>query len=384
MNNGTANGIALHIPSTMPRERSFFLHPHEGRNNDHLASSPHLAFVETPPIENAAQHFQHQYTIYRDSVEAMLSSLVDKPVPASLYDPMRYILGIGGKRVRPVLAMIAAAAVGGNPHDALFGGIAVEILHNFTLIHDDIMDAAPTRRNMQTVHVKWNESAAILSGDGMMAVAYQVMMRSANLSRLRELVDAMNTGILEVCEGQAYDLEFQDRSYVALDEYFMMIEKKTAKMLELSVRAGGILGNGSQAHIDALAKYALAIGIAFQVQDDLLDISATDAAKLGKTIGGDIIEGKKTYLIARALEKRPTFNDRDQALLDEFIRNHGLPEERVPEMQDVFERNGIFASAKNEVERLTSDAHKALSVLPDNAGRSMLHQFALMLLERSH
>jgi geranylgeranyl diphosphate synthase, type II len=260
----------------------------------------------------------------------------------------------------------------------------VEILHNFTLIHDDIMDAAPTRRNMATVHVKWNHSAAILSGDGMMAVAYQVMMRSPDLSRLRELVDAMNTGILEVCEGQAFDLEFQDRSYVALDEYFVMIEKKTAKMLELAVKVGGIVGNASQTQIDALSKYALAIGIAFQVQDDLLDISALDAAKLGKTIGGDIIEGKKTYLVARALEKRPMLSAADQTLLDEFIRQRGLAVERVPAMQELFERNGIFASARNEVERLTRDAHEALSILPDNAGRAMLHEFAIMLLERSH
>jgi geranylgeranyl diphosphate synthase type II len=379
MNNATA------YLSSPPRERAI-LHPvHEGFNGDHRRNiSHHRSIVEKPTAEYSAQYFQKQCQLYRDSVESTLAGIVDKPVPSSLYDPMRYILGIGGKRIRPVLSMIAAEAVGGNPHDALYAGIAVEILHNFTLIHDDIMDAAPTRRNMQTVHVKWNESAAILSGDGMMAVAYQVMMRSPNLSRLHELVEAMNTGILEVCEGQAFDLEFQDRRYIALDEYFEMIEKKTAKMLELSVLVGGIIGDATQQELDALSKYALAVGIAFQVQDDVLDISAIDAAKLGKTIGGDIIEGKKTYLIARALEKRPTFNAVDKALLDEFIEKRGLPEHRVPEMQELFERNGIFASAKNEVERLTREAHKVLAALPDNAGRNMLHEFAVMLLERSH
>jgi geranylgeranyl diphosphate synthase type II len=367
------------------REQSYLTPSSEGRtSSDYSKTSPLVSSVDKTIIEQAAHHFQQQYTLYKDSVESTLATLIDKPHPASLYDPMRYILGIGGKRVRPVLAMMASAAVGGNPFDALFVGIAVEILHNFTLVHDDIMDAAPTRRNMQTVHVKWNESAAILSGDGMIAVAYQVMMRSPNLSRLRELVEAMNIGILEVCEGQAFDLEFQDRSYVALDEYFCMIEKKTAKMLELAVRCGGITGGASQEQLEALSKYALAVGIAFQVQDDLLDISAKDAAKLGKTIGGDIMEGKKTYLIARALEKRPTFNAADKALLDEFIEQRGLKENRVAEMQSLFERNGIFASAKNEVERLTDEAHKALSALPNNAGRAMLHEFAIMLLERSH
>jgi geranylgeranyl diphosphate synthase, type II len=337
-----------------------------------------------PTFDPAQFSFVEQYKSYKNAVEEALTTLINKPEPRTLYEPMRYILLGGGKRVRPVLAMMASAAVGGSGYDAMYAGIAVEILHNFTLIHDDIMDAAPMRRNMQTVHMKWNESAAILSGDGMMAVAYQVMMRSPNLTRLYELVEAMNTGIIEVCEGQAFDLEFQDHPRITLRDYFVMIEKKTAKMLELAVNVGGIIGDASDMELDALSKYALATGIAFQVQDDLLDIAAMDADKFGKTVGGDIVEGKKTYLVIRALEQIEALCEADKTLLIEFETNRGLPQDRVAEMHSLFDRNGIFADARAEVERLTKDAHDALAVLRDMPGRALLHEFATMLLERNH
>jgi geranylgeranyl diphosphate synthase type II len=327
--------------------------------------------------------FVQRYDAYKQAVETALTALIPNPLPHTLYEPMRYTLLSGGKRVRPVLAMLACDAVGGNGMDALYAGIAVEILHNFTLIHDDIMDAAPVRRNRATVHVKWNESAAILSGDGMIAIAYQTLLRSPDLTRLRELIEAMNIGIIEVCEGQALDLEFQDCSTIDLPQYFRMIDKKTAKMLELAVKVGGIVGNGSGTQIEALCEYARTAGIAFQVQDDWLDIAA-DASKLGKTIGGDILEGKKTYLIIKALEQRDSLPPQDRALLDEFLSKRGLSAEHIPAMQCLFEQNGVFASARAEVEKLTREAHNALDVLPDNAGRTLLHEFATMLLERTH
>lgn len=327
--------------------------------------------------------FAQRYDEYKQAVETTLASLIPNLLPQTLYEPMRYTLLSGGKRVRPVLAMLACDAVGGNGMDALYAGIAVEILHNFTLIHDDIMDAASVRRNRPTVHVKWNESAAILSGDGMIAIAYQTLLRSPDLTRLRELIEAMNTGIIEVCEGQALDLEFQDCATIGLGQYFEMIDKKTAKMLELAVKVGGIIGGGSGTQIEALCRYAQTAGIAFQVQDDWLDIAA-DAAKLGKTIGGDILEGKKTYLIIKALEQRDSLPPGDRTLLDEFLQKRGLSAEYIPTMQCLFEQNGIFANARCEVERLTHEAHAALDALPDNVGRTLLHEFATMLLERTH
>ncbi len=327
--------------------------------------------------------FTEQYSRYKHAVESTLAEILAKQHPHTFYEPMRYTLLSGGKRVRPVLTMMACDAVGGRGMDALFAGIAVEMLHNFTLIHDDIMDAASVRRGNPTVHVKWNESAAILSGDGLIAIAYQTLLRSPDLKRLAELITAVNFSIIEVCEGQALDLEFQDRSHIGLDDYFQMIDKKTAKMLELSVQLGGILGNGSAAHLQALTAYAYASGIAFQVQDDLLDIAA-DGAKLGKTVGGDILEGKKTFLIIKALEKYDSMNQDDRLLLEHFLANRGLNEEHIPAMQRLFERNGIFDDAQAEVAQLTQKAHHALDSLPNNAGRAYLHDFATMLLERTH
>lgn len=327
--------------------------------------------------------FAEQYAHYKQAVESTLADLLPQSHPQTFYEPMRYTLLSGGKRVRPVLTMMACDAVGGNGMDALYAGIAVEMLHNFTLIHDDIMDAASVRRGNPTVHVKWNQSAAILSGDGMIALAYQTLLRSPDLKRLAELIAAVNTGITEVCEGQALDLEFQDRTQITLEEYFLMIDKKTAKMLELSVQLGGILGNASSGHLEALSQYANASGIAFQVQDDLLDIAA-DGAKLGKTIGGDILEGKKTFLIIKALEKRDSMSQNDRLLLEHFLAERGLKAEHIPEMQRLFERNGIFEEARAEVATLTEKAHRALDSLPNSHGNAYLHEFATMLLERTH
>lgn len=327
--------------------------------------------------------FTRRYDNYKKAIETALPALIPASDPRTLYEPMRYTLLSGGKRVRPVLAMMACDAVGGSGMDALYAGIAVEILHNFTLIHDDIMDAADMRRGNPTVHVRWNQSAAILSGDGMIAVAYQTLLRSPNLARLQELIEAMNIGILEVCEGQAFDLEFQDSTAITLDEYFRMIDKKTAKMLELAVKVGGIIGGGTAPQIEALCQYARAIGIAFQVQDDWLDIAA-DAAKLGKTIGGDILEGKKTFLIIKALTKRDFMLPEDQALLNKFLTERGLATEYIVAMQQLFERNRIFHDARCEVERLTAEAHSILDALPESEERVLLHEFATMLLERTH
>lgn len=327
--------------------------------------------------------FEQEYSAHKQAAEAALKRLIQEHKPVSLYEPMRYILDGGGKRIRPVLTMMACGAVGGNPLDALYGGLAVEILHNFTLVHDDIMDAADMRRGRQTVHKKWNDSAAILCGDGMMALAFQTILLSPNLERLTELVRALTTGIIEVCEGQAFDLEFQDADNVTLEDYLLMIEKKTAKMLELAVTIGGIIGNAPAEELRGLQQFALDVGLAFQIQDDLLDATA-EAAKFGKTIGGDIIEGKKTYLILRALSKRSTMSSDDQKLIDTFLCNRGLPQERVPDMRLLLERYGVLTEASDTVAALTQKAHQALDALKSERGRSMLAQFSLMLLNRNY
>ena len=331
-------------------------------------------------MEQAHERYNERYTYYKEIVENTLREYLHRDTPAMLYDPIRYVMLSGGKRVRPVLTMLCCEAVGGTCDLAQYSAVAVELVHNFTLVHDDIMDAAPMRRNLATVHTRWNDSAAILAGDCMIALAYSAALKS-NSGRMREIVDAFSTGIAEVCEGQALDLEFQQKEAVTLGDYLLMIEKKTAKMLELAAKVGGYIGNGTDAHIEALRQYAGNLGLAFQIQDDLLDASA-DQEQFGKTVGGDIMEGKKTYLILRALQQAST--DEDIALLGRFVHKRGLAREEVSLMQELFERNGIFEEARTDVERLIGLAHSALDTLPDSEARAMLHWFADMLLDRKH
>ncbi len=326
------------------------------------------------------EQYSERYALYKEIVENTLRSYLTQDTPAMLYEPIRYVMLSGGKRVRPVLTMLCCEAVGGTCNQAQYGAIAVELIHNFTLVHDDIMDAAPMRRNMPTVHTKWNDSAAILAGDCMIALAYSAALLSAP-HNAREIIDALSTGIAEVCEGQALDLEFQKKDTVTLDDYLLMIDKKTAKMLELAANVGGYIGNGSAEHIKALRQYANSLGIAFQIQDDLLDASA-EQEHFGKTVGGDIIEGKKTYLILRALQKVSTADD--ITLLGKFVHQQGLPSDEVPLMQELFERNGIFLEAQTDVEHLIGKAHAALDTLPASDARAMLHWFADMLMNRTH
>ncbi len=326
------------------------------------------------------ERYSERYALYKGIIEDTLQSYLTRSTPAMLYEPIRYAMLNGGKRVRPVLTLLCCEAVGGTCTLAQYGAIAVELIHNFTLVHDDIMDAAPMRRNLATVHTRWNDSAAILAGDAMIALAYSAALQS-HTDRVREIVEAFSTGIAEVCEGQALDLEFQQKDTVTLDDYLLMIDKKTAKMLELAAKVGGYIGNGTAAHIEALQQYASNLGIAFQIQDDLLDASAAEE-HFGKTVGGDIIEGKKTYLILRALQKASS--DSDRALLAKFVSNCGLAREEVPLMQELFERNGVFSDARADVERLINRAHTALGTLPNSDARAMLHWFAGMLMDRTY
>lgn len=325
--------------------------------------------------------YSERYSTYVDYTEQTLGELLHAEHPALLYAPIQYALQGGGKRVRPALAMMCCEAVGGTAADARFGAVAVEIIHNFTLVHDDIMDAAPMRRNKPTVHTKWNNNAAILAGDAMIALAYDAVLRSPVLQRVADIIRALNIGIIEVCEGQALDLEFQERNDVSLADYVQMIEKKTARMLEMAAVVGGHIGVGSAEHIEALRQFANALGLAFQIQDDVLDATAEQAV-LGKTVGGDIVEGKRTYLVLQALAR--ALSESDAALMHTFMENKGLPRESVPLMQSLFERNGIVRDAKAEVERQTQRAHAALDLLPQTNARAMLHWFADMLLQRQH
>jgi len=195
--------------------------------------------------------------------------------------------------------MISCEAVGGNPADALHAAAAMELLHNFTLVHDDIMDHASLRRNRATVHERWDTNTAILAGDEMIALAYRTLLQTKS-SRVRDIARVFTEAFVEVCEGQGIDKEFECRNAVTMNEYITMIKKKTARVISAAAEIGGYAGGGSAAQIRALRNYGEQIGIAFQMNDDLLDIMG-DSATIGKSIGGDIAEGKKTFLLMHAL-----------------------------------------------------------------------------------
>ncbi len=322
---------------------------------------------------------ERRYGTYKELMDRRLREVAGNREPRRLYEPVRYVLASGGKRVRGVFVMLAAEAVGGVGADALEAGAAMELMHNFTLVHDDIMDRSTTRRGNRTVHVEWDEGTAILAGDVMIGLAQSLVIASRP-ERMTEMLDAMARGLVDVCEGQMLDMDFETRPDVRLEEYMHMISMKTGRLLEASAEVGGHAGGGTPEMIDALRAYARHIGLAFQIQDDLLDITA-DAAEFGKRIGGDVIEGKKTYLLVRALER--VREGEDRALLDRLLADKGVPPEDVPRMRDLYDRHGILDAARADVRDHVERSYHDLNRLPESPARDMLGWFSRMLMTRN-
>ncbi|WP_179413993.1 polyprenyl synthetase family protein [Mucilaginibacter sp. E4BP6] len=237
-------------------------------------------------------------------LQAIISDAVNKlsypQYPEQLYEPLTYILSIGGKRMRPALLLMACELFGGDINKAIPPALAIEVFHNFTLMHDDIMDNAPLRRGKTTVHERWNKNVAILSGDVMLIEGYKLMMQVED-HLLRQVLDIFNNTAVGVCEGQQIDMEFETRSVVGIEEYINMIRLKTAVVLGGALKIGALIGGASQIDADLLSEFGVQLGIAFQLQDDILDVYG-DPEKFGKQVGGDIISNKKTYLLIKALQ----------------------------------------------------------------------------------
>jgi len=220
--------------------------------------------------------------------------------PKELYDPITYIINLGGKRIRPLLVLMATELFGKNAHDSIHAAMAIEVFHNFTLVHDDIMDNAPIRRGKPTVHEKWSINTAILSGDVMMVEANKNLAK-VNPVFLKDVLDTFNATAQGVCEGQQLDMEFENRNDVSIEEYINMIRLKTAVLLGGALKLGAIIAGASEKDADLIYQFGENIGIAFQLQDDILDVYA-DPEKFGKQVGGDIIANKKTFLLLKAFE----------------------------------------------------------------------------------
>lgn len=238
--------------------------------------------------------------VYQQQIEDALKDKKYGSNPKELYEPISYIMSLGGKRLRPVLVFLAADIFDGDASKALHPALAIELFHNFTLVHDDLMDKAPLRRNQPTVHEKWNNNIAILSGDAMMVRAYQELCL-ADPAMLPQLLEIFSDTAVKVCEGQQYDMNYESMTKVSIQQYIKMIELKTAVLLGGALKIGAVIGKAREEDAQRLYDFGKHIGIAFQLQDDILDVYA-DAAKFGKQKGGDIIANKKTYLLLKAIE----------------------------------------------------------------------------------
>jgi geranylgeranyl diphosphate synthase type II len=308
--------------------------------------------------------------IERLDIDAEIRKLDWNREPKGLYEPIGYALAAGGKRIRPKLALLGALAVGRNEKDVLPAALALEVFHNFTLLHDDVMDKAEVRRGRPTVHVKWNENTAILSGDQMMIEAYKLLSRVPE-DKLPKVLRMFNKMATEICEGQQLDVDFEQRNDVTIAEYMEMIRLKTSVLLATALQIGAYIANGTDEEQQALYDYGINLGLAFQIQDDYLDCFG-DPETFGKAIGGDIREGKKTWLWLTA----HATGSETAALLDHCAGN-------VEEVLRMYEETGVKKAAEEEIARLTKKAMACLEVLKENKATKALKTLAEKLAARN-
>lgn len=321
----------------------------------------------------------HSIDRYREEFVAYLSERVKTKEPENLYDPMVYILGLGGKRVRPVLVLMAAEIFGSDYKKALDAALAIEIFHNFSLVHDDIMDDAPLRRGKQTVHELWDVNTGILSGDAMLIRAYQ-LFESYEGSTFRELAKLFSKTAIEVCEGQQYDIDFETRDDVSIPEYMKMIEYKTAVLVGASLKMGAIVANTSEENKEKIYEFGRLIGIAFQLQDDYLDAFG-DPENFGKQVGGDIIENKKTFLYLTTLNTAAA----NVALQLEHLYSINPPDSRakVDTVKSLFESSGAAELTRHEIEKYTEKSFRVLDDLDiEEDKKTLLRKFGENLMNR--
>lgn len=299
--------------------------------------------------------------------------------PRNLYDPVRYSMSLGGKRLRPTLCLATCALFKDDYQQAKWPALAIEVFHNFTLLHDDVMDKATIRRGKPTVATKYGLNTAILSGDAMLIQAYTLLQQTDSPS-FSLITDAFNQVAREVCEGQQLDMDFETRDDVTAPEYLEMIRLKTAVLLATAIKIGSLAGGATAQETQALYEYGILIGLAFQLQDDLLD-SFGDEATFGKAIGGDIMENKKTYLLIKALEGADAQQKRE--LTAWMHNNNAVREEKVAAVRDLFEVTGARTATEKKVEELFAQAMSKLREMEIPAeGKRCFIDYANKLFKR--
>ena len=299
--------------------------------------------------------------------------------PTKLYEPIKYTLEAGGKRIRPALVLAACNIFSENVQPAIPVAMAYEVFHNFTLLHDDIMDNSPIRRNKETVHEKWDQNTAILSGDAMMIKAYG-FLKDLPSDLLKQTFPLFNETALQVCEGQQYDMDFETQEHVSEVEYLNMIKLKTSVLIAASLKAGAVCGGAIEEHADLLYEFGLNIGLAFQIQDDLLDVYA-DVELFGKQTGNDIITGKKTFLLINALEKSDANTSKKllNVINDKTIEN----KDKVNLVMDIYNDLNINALTESKIKEFHQKAIKSLNdVSLSSDKKEVLFAFADLIMNR--
>ena len=300
--------------------------------------------------------------------------------PKTLYEPIRYILTLGGKRLRPVLTLMSCSYFGGDYKKALNAALAVELFHNFSLIHDDIMDEAPLRRGQDTVHKKWDVNTGILSGDAMLILAYRYF-ETYEPTMFRELAVLFSKTAIEVCEGQQYDMDFEGRNDVSIPEYLKMIEFKTAVLVGAALKMGAIVAEVSSTSQHHIYEFGRKLGIAFQLQDDYLDAFG-DPESFGKQVGGDILANKKTFLYLKALEIGS--DEVATSLRDWFSDKNFHDDEKVARVKSLFKKAGSDVVIQNLIKDFTDDAFLHLEALEmGEEQKEKLREFGRFLMNRA-
>ncbi len=321
--------------------------------------------------------YEKKIQSYRIQVQRFLTELLPQPQPALLYDAMRYALASPGKLLRPTLLLLCCEAVGGHYRRAMNAAVALELIHNFTLVHDDIMDRDSLRRGRETVYKKWDESVAILAGDGLLVLAFSLLADS-KWPQNNKISLLFCRAILEVCEGQALDKEFETRPIITVDEYYEMINKKTARLFELACETGAMIGNGNRQQIFALKKYGSLLGRAFQIQDDLLDVVGEESV-IGKDVGSDLKANKKTFLIAHAFQ----FATAKQSItLKKLLFESDINADTIRTIIVLLNEIGTIPAARQEIDQCLQSAASCLNVLPESNAKQHLLTMVKQLASR--
>lgn len=316
---------------------------------------------------------------YAEEIDVVIDDSLSKLEPESLYESSEYLIKAGGKKFRPALTLLSCQAVGGKPEKALKAAAAIELTHTFSLIHDDIMDNDDTRRGKPAVHKVWGEPLSILAGDSLFAKSFELLSQSAEdniaYERVVDALQVLTNSCINICEGQALDMAFEDTFNVTKDEYMNMIYKKTGDLITASTTIGAIMGGASSNEIQALRTYGKQIGLAFQIQDDYIDLTGDES--IGKPVGSDLVEGKKTLMVVYALEKA---NKEDHDRLVELLEAND--ESIIPEAMEILEKYGAINYARSKAYDCVIESKQALSILPDSDAKDALFKLADFVFTR--